>query len=444
MKKIAAILTSILFIFSNIGINVMAAENDISEYPIISITNGKEIDNNEAETLINNMIELQNKHKWQEMAGCWLSSIETEYLELFEDENSFINNVGICTVNSAKVDTISKINEDEITDIMRTMLPEGYNSSYAIYFVGIDYEVNEVTEYFYNGINYRLAYVGYEDDELKILALTEVPIDILVNLAEGESLDVALLVSAARVDGYIIDSDMSIHGYLSDEVDKELEVYDKNVESLSESGNSVQNERLLRGVSMYASVVNCRSHYSVSTVKVKMTKSANISYYGTNGAVSIGMNTYIKNVIPKEIEISTYGVEAIKAQIICSKQYAVWYTKYQHKYSGLGYDLRDDSRDQNYVYNAYSNMDQVYRQKLDGCYSSVYRVHVHKSNGQMFCTHYANSPQSGWGFSYMVQTTAKKLGDANYSYQQILQNCFNNGVDDQGYSIGSIVFANYK
>lgn len=40
MKKIAAILTSILFIFSNIGINVMAAENDISEYPIISITNG--------------------------------------------------------------------------------------------------------------------------------------------------------------------------------------------------------------------------------------------------------------------------------------------------------------------------------------------------------------------------------------------------------------------
>lgn len=228
------------------------------------------------------------------MAGCWLSSIETEYLELFEDENSFINNVGICTVNSAKVDTISKINEDEITDIMRTMLPEGYNSSYAIYFVGIDYEVNEVTEYFYNGINYRLAYVGYEDDELKILALTEVPIDILVNLAEGESLDVALLVSAARVDGYIIDSDMSIHGYLSDEVDKELEVYDKNVESLSESGNSVQNERLLRGVSMYASVVNCRSHYSVSTVKVKMTKSANISYYGTNGAVSIGMNTYIK------------------------------------------------------------------------------------------------------------------------------------------------------
>lgn len=34
----------------------MAAENDISEYPIISITNGKEIDNNEAETLINNMI----------------------------------------------------------------------------------------------------------------------------------------------------------------------------------------------------------------------------------------------------------------------------------------------------------------------------------------------------------------------------------------------------
>ena len=56
MKKIAAILTSILFIFSNIGINVMAAENDISEYPIISITNGKEIDNNEAETLINNMI----------------------------------------------------------------------------------------------------------------------------------------------------------------------------------------------------------------------------------------------------------------------------------------------------------------------------------------------------------------------------------------------------
>ena len=83
MKKIAAILTSILFIFSNIGINVMAAENDISEYPIISITNGKEIDNNEAETLINNMIELQNKHKWQEMAGCWLSSIETEYLELF-------------------------------------------------------------------------------------------------------------------------------------------------------------------------------------------------------------------------------------------------------------------------------------------------------------------------------------------------------------------------
>lgn len=66
MKKIAAILTSILFIFSNIGINVMAAENDISEYPIISITNGKEIDNNEAETLINNMIELQNKHKWQD------------------------------------------------------------------------------------------------------------------------------------------------------------------------------------------------------------------------------------------------------------------------------------------------------------------------------------------------------------------------------------------
>lgn len=106
--------------------------------------------------------------------------------------------------------------------------------------------------------------------------------------------------------------------------------------------------------------------------------------------------------------------------------------------------MKDNSSDQNYKAGSYDALADTWKSKLNSCYSMVYRVHVHKSNGGMFCTHYAATAQSNWNFSYMVQNTAKSLAASGYKYSQILENCFNNGVDDQGYSIGTVSFHYYK
>lgn len=59
----------------------------------------------------------------------------------------------------------------------------------------------------------------------------------------------------------------------------------------------------------------------------------------------VGLEDYVKGVVPYEMSAG-WGIEALKAQAVCARTYAVYN---QNEYEGFGFDIRDDTYSQ--VYN---------------------------------------------------------------------------------------------
>ena len=129
------------------------------------------------------LFEAENNHDWDTYASLWCEEEQKIYNELFQNEEYVKERKGILNVNSAKVMYCEKVLDES------KLLLEDYTKydDVNVYLVGVEYTVNNVTETFFNGVNYRYIYVGKENENYKVLGCTEVALDYLEKLQKNDT-----------------------------------------------------------------------------------------------------------------------------------------------------------------------------------------------------------------------------------------------------------------
>lgn len=370
------------------------------------------------EDVIQKMVSLENIQSWEEFTYCWIEDEREEFNSLFSDSRYLQENEGVICVTSAEIYSLNEIPEEYIPGII--LEDEQYNkfAEKKYFLVGIDYEVSNVSKYFYNGVNYRLVIMAKENGEWKVAGRQDATglLDdwennsYFTDIISNENVNVAMEIRNARISGYVIDSDMC-----------------------EEDSSGVVTYGYRPG---YSATTKC-SHTRPSTVKVR-TGSSGDSYTSPN------LQDYIKDVMPNEWVISTTGAAALQAGIVTIQQYAVWNCIYYQKYPDYSYDLRASSGDQNYVAGSYSNLATRYQTKIDDAYDAVGSIHMETgSNSSLFQSQYA-STKSDYAYGRLFQDEAKTMASNGYTYKQILNYFYDNtaqlGISD----IGTVKFASYN
>ncbi len=370
------------------------------------------------EDVIREMVSLENTQSWNEFASCWVEEEKEEFNTLFNDSIYLQEKEGVICVTSAELYSLDEISAENVPAII---LEDGRFDKFVekkYYLAGIDYEVSDVSKYFYNGVNYRLIIMAKEDGEWKVAGRQDA-----AGLLEGwqnnfdfaEILDdenaiVAMEIRDARMAGYVIDSNMCT----------------RNIDGVVTYGYRPG----------YTATTGC-PHSRPSTVKVRTGSSG-------NAYTSPSLEDYIKDVMPNEWVISTTGAAALQAGVVTIQQYAVWNSIYYQKYPDYAYDLRAGSGDQNYVAGSYSNLASRYRTKIDDAYNAVGNIHMETgSNSSLFQSQYA-STSGNYSYGRLFQDEAKTMASDGYTYDQILSHFYNNTAQPGISNIGTVKFVSYN
>ena len=369
----------------------------------------------EAKELIYKLIEMENNSNWDEYPNLWCEEKKYTFKALFSNERHISEKKGILGVNSAEIKSIEKIPNEEVMRSISEIIEE--YSHIECYLTGIDYTVENVTKSFYNGVNYRLIVVGEENAVKKILSVMEAPEYLLEEGNDSYDKQVAKDIIEARREGYIMDSDMSIVG---------------EYEKVSEN-SFINGDAQLCG---YNPGYNYNTKYNL---RVPETINIWVSYDYDNHCKlpankcyldEVGLGIYVKRVLPREMVISTSPLEALKAQVVCIQQYAIWHVLYYSKYPNEGYDLTNTTNDQ--AYDKYYDTLWVYseyQKKVDSAYKAASPIcMVIKSTGALFESLYCENKNSNknLGYGTLYQEGAITLaGEYGRSYIDILKAYYN-------------------
>jgi hypothetical protein len=150
------------------------------------------------ETLITEFVE--SVGDWEQWMSYYTPSAQEMYESFIGDESNRDNNVGILTVNSASVVSIERINNIYAPKFFE--LAEFYESEndYETYLVGMDMSVNQETEYFYNGVNYKIIVLVNNEGTWEIGGHSGTPAEVLVE-SNGVGINEAIEKFSERVHG---------------------------------------------------------------------------------------------------------------------------------------------------------------------------------------------------------------------------------------------------
>ena len=189
------------------------------------------------------------------------------------------------------------------------------------------------------------------------------------------------------------------------------------------------NWRLYR-VSAHNGVSGNRSLVEPIETFIYFTKSANISFYGS-GSSGIYFYDYLKDVLPKEWYISHYVSYPHYgyASAMASKMYA-WYCTENPKWDYYPYYacMKDNSSDQNYLINSYSNLATNYRNAEDAVLSYISNLAMVKSSdGSVFEVHY-NASSGSYHSGTMSASGCLSKAQSGDLYDTILHYYYDNST----------------
>lgn len=130
------------------------------------IASAESSSNNDAVQTIEQYIKAQNDHDWQTYINLQVQPNQLEIEKFIHNEQNISNGVGVLGVQTAKLEEIKQIESNA-------------DSEEIIFIVGIDYKVKSEDKYFFNGVNYRLVKVKNEENQWKILSVTDAPLEIM-------------------------------------------------------------------------------------------------------------------------------------------------------------------------------------------------------------------------------------------------------------------------
>lgn len=198
--------------------------NAATDLPTTNSNSTKDVGSDAVEVIIG-MIQSENTQSWDQYLSYWHGFMKDTMEVILNDQEQIEKNDGLAVVRSAELVELKELSEDELKFYIPSMIPDEYRKyPLKAYLANINYSVNRVTEYYYNGPNYRIILLALIDGEWKIVSEPEPPVEMLQNYvsvgseaeqiaANKESLkdlDIALKIRNARIQGYVLDSDMSI------------------------------------------------------------------------------------------------------------------------------------------------------------------------------------------------------------------------------------------
>lgn len=332
-----------------------------------------------------------------------------------------------------------------------------------VYLVGIDYEVYETQESFYNGVNYRYYIIGKEDGKYKALDVTEAQLDYLADAVSDEEDGVQVFESKAHTKE---DLKIAIKNRQKRIADEEISDSCKvaEQESCDKDFNHTEWKKGIVNMMYYLNYDNLyttcgwRGSHSATTkctcsraarkLKIHISYNANKTLDDDNdGVIQVSKKAYLRNVLFCEMQVSgSDNEEALKAVMVCIQEYALWNMRYFAKYPNMEYDVKDTTADQKFVYGTYASNLQVYRDKVDAVYDAVKDVHIHTgSNSLLFETGYVkNSSYDTDSYGTLYQDRAVSLSKQGYTYKAILRDAYNSTSQMGISNIGTIRFSTFQ
>ena len=188
MKKIIGFLLLVSIVFNSVIVitptNIKAQEVDnVSEEmeETVESIEDKEICE-DALSMIGKMVNAENCQNWDEYAQYWRAENCQFLKNALHNETYIKNRTGVSNVKSAKVVMCEKVTDSNQVDIVEYVDYQDVQ----VYLVGIDYEVYETQESFYDGVNYRYYIIGKENGTYKVLDVTEAQLDYLKDVVANE------------------------------------------------------------------------------------------------------------------------------------------------------------------------------------------------------------------------------------------------------------------
>lgn len=450
----------------------------------------KEEASKEVVNVISELVNAENNHEWEKFSSLWCQESKDYFLSCIRDEEYMKKKKGVFCVESARVVYLEKVTETaeiEFKDYLKY-------DDLEVYLVGIDYTVSEVSEDFFNGVNYRYIYIGKENGQYKVVGRTEASVEELEELNSDyidgkiiwESKDysdddarIAYQIRMDRINDGVVEDSIDVkkiensggegvkadnmncyttENYLSDNYWNKFSktvLYNNQSSRLSGSNGvySDTNKEIVKLKSAYR-----KNHTAKTKCSCKDRSNINIRYYIYNSdtkrwedqkkTINVNMDTYLKVVLNSEMVLSTYGKEALKAQMVAIHEFAYWNQVYYRKYVDMDYDLKGNSTDQAYDKVKWNNTSKKWKDYAKDIYSEVGKIHMHTEK-------YSSAFESGYvrdesydvdDYGTMYQLGAKKYAQEGRDYETILRIYYSNQpqMGLSGKDVGTISFKNFE
>ncbi|MBD5156251.1 MAG: hypothetical protein HDT13_01225 [Butyrivibrio sp.] len=251
----------------------------------------------------------------------------------------------------------------------------------------------------------------------------------------------AINIRTARIDGYIVDSDMSVVDVMSESIDNDITIY-----NISSNENGTATCFSLRPGYTYTKRY---SGYIPSTIKVGLMSVENQKKVNNATTYTVAFKDYIKNTILNELSPAWVADHAeypnrksgYGAQLIITKQYALWYTIYEYEYPDAGVDLYDiPEKDQNFTIGGYNGLATRYKKVIDDAIDEYYKRYILcREYDSLFCTRYRSTQEKANTVIYgcLAQETLMSEADAGKTTGTILQYAYQftkqEGIDNIGF-----------
>lgn len=368
MSKIKKLMASLLAVamIGSMGTSVFAEE--LESTPSMDERN---LSSNEK--IVFDFVDSINTRYWGNWVSFYSPTVKDYYNNFVNSSSNLADNVGILNVVSTDVVSMEKVSNRYAPKFYE--LAEYFESEddYETYLVGIDMDVNENNEYFYDGVNYKLVVLVNDNGNWNVGGQSGAPIEALLE-SNGVSVDEAIDAYALRVFGSTAIPFGVGYGLL-------------------EAGSTP------------------------STIKV-----ANAS--GTT-VYNVNFGDFVKNATQNEIGNMGFNANAIKAQAMAVKMTGWWCKVAQYRDS-VGADIQYGD----VAYVDGTTVNQSVKDAYSGI-SSYKMVSNSSTSGKLFYAAYfaGKKDSTGKGTGQLRQNGAEYLAtNASYKYdwKQILHYYYDN------------------
>lgn len=362
--------------------------------------------------IINEMVESVEQKDWSSFIDLMCNEEQEYFQYYFSSENSTTN--GIKQVESMSLESITPVNKTIANDelLVNEYAILNYSDNIETYLVGLYCNVSVENQYFYNGLNYFNITLANENGKMKIVQFNKPSYYMATETLDVEVTDPNYTDKCSAINSI----DASDRGYLINAEGKDITNDSLNV-TTDESNQQSTVYSTTNNYSSHPALLTYTNYSAPWSICVLMNKVDS----NNPSAVEYTFDYYIKNTLPNECIISTFGTEALKANAYCVKGVGLYHSIKPVNTAG-GYDVTQYT--QNFQVDTSNTIS-------DNIFDNIANKYVVNSNSKVFFPEYGTGTNGQTGSSKtgrLLQYGSKLLAEQGKTYLQIL-NYYYGGSD---------------